>query len=181
MLLSLLLPVVLSAIAVFFASFLSWMVLPFHKPDWVKLDAQDELMATLRQGNAAPGSYMIPAPDTPGDMSNPDYQAKWQAGPKGVLTIFGQVSMGRNLGLTFVLFLVVSFCLAYLASLHIAPGAGFRPVFRFVSTAALLAYLTGILQHSIWFQCRVTGHILESILYAAITGAIFGALWPTVG
>jgi hypothetical protein len=178
MLLSLLFPALLSAIAVFFASFLSWMVLPFHKQDWGKLAAEDDLMSALRNGSARPGSYMFPAPAVPGDMNNPEFQAKYKAGPKGVLTVFGDVNMGRNLGLTFVLFLVVSVCLAYLASLHIPAGAGFRPVFRFVSTAAQMAYLTGILQHSIWFQCRVTGHILESFAYAAITGAIFGALWP---
>lgn len=40
MLTSLLLPVLLSGVALFFASFLSWMVLQFHKQDWVKLDKE---------------------------------------------------------------------------------------------------------------------------------------------
>ena len=37
MLVSLWLPIVLSAVALFFASFLSWMVLQLHKQDWKKL------------------------------------------------------------------------------------------------------------------------------------------------
>jgi hypothetical protein len=32
--------------------------------------------------------------------------------------------------------------------------------------------------HAIWFHCRIVGHVLESIAFALIVGAIFGALWP---
>jgi putative effector of murein hydrolase LrgA (UPF0299 family) len=94
------------------------------------------------------------------------------------MTLFGNISMGRNLGLTFVYFLVVSFCLAYLAQLHIPAGADFMTVFRFVATAGLMTFLAAIVQHAIWFHCRIVGHIIESRLYAVITAAIFGAMWP---
>jgi hypothetical protein len=40
------------------------------------------------------------------------------------------------------------------------------------------ALLSGIVQHSIWFRCRITGHVIESIAFAAILGCIFAALWP---
>jgi hypothetical protein len=40
MLTSLLLPVLLSGVALFFASFLTWMVLQIHKQDWIKLDKE---------------------------------------------------------------------------------------------------------------------------------------------
>jgi hypothetical protein len=86
--------------------------------------------------------------------------------------------MPRNLALTFLYFLAVSFCLAYLATLALTPGAEFMKVFRFVSTAAFMTFLAAIVQHSIWFRCRIVGHVLESIAYAAITGAIFAAMWP---
>jgi len=31
---------------------------------------------------------------------------------------------------------------------------------------------------SIWFRSRIVGHVIESIAYAAIVGAIFAGLWP---
>ena len=178
MLASLWLPILLSAVALFFASFLSWMVLQLHKTDWVKLEREDEFLQAGRSIGLAPGNYMFPGCHSQAEMGSPEFKAKMEAGPRGVLTVFGNVSMGQNLGLTFVYFLVVSFCIAYLATLALPREAPFLPVFRFVSTAALLAFLPAIIQHSIWFKCRITGHIIESIAYAAITGAIFAVLWP---
>jgi hypothetical protein len=177
-LLSLALPIVLAAVALFFASFLSWMVLPFHRKDWVKLAKEDEFLKAARECGLTPGNYMFPGCNTQAEMKSPEHQAKWEAGPRGIITVFDKVNMGRNLGLTFLLFLAVSFCLAYLATLALPPGAGFLSVFRFVSTAGLIAFLPAIVQHAIWFHCRIVGHVLESIAYAAILGAIFAALWP---
>ena len=61
MLLSLALPIVLSAVALFFASFLSWMVLQLHKKDWVKLEKEEEFMAAAGKCNIPVGSYVFPA------------------------------------------------------------------------------------------------------------------------
>lgn len=178
MLMSLLLPIVLSGVALFFASFLSWMVLQLHKQDWLKLEKEDDVMAALRAANVPQGSYMIPGCNDPKEMQSDEYKKKYEEGPCGILTIFNNVSMGKNLGLTFVYFLVVSFCLAYLAQLHIPAGADFATVFRFVATAGLMTFLAAIVQHAIWFHNRIVGHVIESVLYAAITAAIFGAMWP---
>ena len=115
MLMSLLLPVVLSAVALFFASFLSWMILQIHKQDWVKIEKEDEVIAALTAAEVPAGNYMIPSCVDMKDMQSEEYTKKWEEGPRGTLALFGKVSMGRNLGLTFVYFLVVSFCLAYLA------------------------------------------------------------------
>lgn len=178
MLTSLLVPVVLSAVALFFASFLSWMVLPIHFKDWKKFAREDELMDTVRTINLPPGSYMFPGWETPAEMKGEEYQRKSEAGPKGVITVFGKMNMGRELGLTFLYFLVVCFVIAYLATIGLKPGAAPKEVFRFVSTAALLAFLASIVQHAIWFQVRIVGHVIESIAYALITGAIFASMWP---
>jgi hypothetical protein len=178
MTLQLWLPILVSAVALFFASFLSWMVLQWHRLDWLKLGREDDFLREIRPLDIPPGNYMFPGVQASAEMQSPEYQQKWEAGPRGVMTVFGQVSMGRNLALTFVYFLVVSFCLGYLATLALEPGAAFLPVFRFVTTAGLLAFLSAIVQHAIWFHCRIVGHVMESICYAAITGAIFAALWP---
>jgi hypothetical protein len=178
MLSSLLLPIVLASVALFFASFLSWMVLPLHFSDWNKLEQEDSLMAALTEMGVPPGNYMFPGWNTIDEMKRPEYQAKYERGPSGIVTVFASTGMGGKLALSFLYFLSVCFCLAYLATLALEPGAEFRPVFRFVSTAALLTFLAAIVQHAIWFQNRITGHVIESIAYACIVGAIFAAMWP---
>lgn len=175
---SLWLPIVVSAVALFFASFLSWMVVRLHQKDWVKLDKEDEFMKAVADLEISAGSYMFPCVNTPEEMKSEEYQRKWEAGPCGILTVYTKVNMGKNLALTFLYFLVVSFCLGYLATLAIEPGADFMAVFRFVSTAGLLTFLAAIVQHAIWFHNRIVGHVIESIAYAAITGAIFASMWP---
>ena len=178
MLLSLLIPIIAATVALFFASFLSWMVLPFHRKDWVKLAKEDEFMQAVRDCEIPIGSYMFPGCDSPEEMKSEAYTKKWEAGPCGVLSVYPKVNMARNLGLTFLYFLAVNFCLAYLATLALQPGDHFMAVFRFVSTAGLITFLAAIVQHAIWFHSRIVGHILESFAYAAISGAIFAAMWP---
>lgn len=178
MLTSLLLPIILSAVALFVASFLSWVILPLHFKDWVKAEGEDELMKTISDLKIPPGNYMFPGWNTAQEMKDENYQKKYEAGPCGIITVFGKVSMGRNLGLTFLYFVVVSFLLAYLGTIALSPGDEFMKVFRLISTAAFMAFLTSIVQHAIWFHNRIVGHVIESIVYAAITGAIFAAMWP---
>ena len=186
MLTSLLLPIGLSAVALFFASFLSWMVLQLHKPDWKTLPAEEDVLAALRPFSTPAGNYMFPMAGCPKEQQSPEFAAKWKAGPAGVVTFFPTAnmdspaaSMGPNLGMTFAYFLFASFCLAYLGTLALPGGAGFMPVFRFMSTAAFLTFFSAMVPHAIWFKVRIVGHLIESIAFAAIVGAIFGAMWPS--
>ncbi|MBL8830212.1 MAG: hypothetical protein JNM18_24760 [Planctomycetaceae bacterium] len=179
MLLSLWLPIVLSGVALFFASFLSWMVLQLHKQDWLKMPDEDAFIQAVRDGRLVRGqSYMFPTAGSPEEMKSPALQEKMKTGPCGVITVFDGHNMGRNLGLTLVAFLVSSFCLAYLGTIALKPGEDFLTVFRFFATAGLLTFLTAIVQHSIWFQNRIVGHVIESIGYALIVGLIFAQFWP---
>lgn len=179
MLLSLWIPIVAASVALFFASFLSWMVVQLHRRDWVKLAKEDQFMQAVRECEIPIGSYMFPGCDSAEEMKSEAYAKKWEAGPCGILTVYPRISMGKNLSLTFLYFLVINFCLAYLATLGVQPGADFMAVFRFVSTAGFMTYFAAIVQHAIWFHSRIVGHVLESIAYAAISGAIFAAMWPT--
>jgi hypothetical protein len=154
------------------------MILQLHGKDWVKIEKEDDFLAAVRNCGIPLGSYMFPGCRTPEEMKSEEFQRKMQAGPCGVVTVFPRVNMGKKLALTFLYFLVVNFCLAYLATLAIKPGAEFMPVFRFVSTAALVAYLAAIVPHAIWFHARIVGHVIDSIAFAAIVGAIFAAMWP---
>ena len=61
---SLWLPIVLSAVVLFFASFLSWMVLQLHAKDWLKLENEDQFLLAARDAQLKPGNYMFPAAAT---------------------------------------------------------------------------------------------------------------------
>ena len=177
---SLIIPILVSAVALFFASFLSWMVLQLHKQDWVKLAQEDKFLEAARGCDLSTGSYVFPACSSPEEMKSEEFIKKQEAGPCGFMTVTGRVKMGRNLGLTLVYFLIASFCLAYLTTLVFRPGdkADFMTIFRFVSTASFLTFFSAIVPHAIWFKCRIVGHLIESLAFAAIIGAIFGAMWP---
>ena len=149
MLASLWLPIVVSTVVLFFASFVSWMIVPIHRKDWVKLNSEDEFLKAARDLNLSPGNYMFPGCHEPKEMQGEDYKQKWEAGPRGVISVFSTVNMGKNLVLTTLYFLVVSFCLGYLAWMALSPGAEFMTVFRFVSTAGLMTFLAAIVQHAI--------------------------------
>lgn len=179
MLANLWLPIVLASAAVFFASFLSWMVLQFHKQDWAKTEQEDRLMQLIREGNTPQGNYMFPYCASGEEMKSEAFQQKYKAGPVGTLSVYppGQ-GMGKKLGLTFAYSLAANFCIAYLATLALTPGAAFMPVFRFVSTASFLTHFSGVICECIWFHKRITGNLIDSLIFAALTGAIYGAMWP---
>ena len=120
-------PIVLSAVIVFFASFLTHMVLPLHKSEFKKLPDEDATMAGL--AGVAPDLYMFPFMSGPEDMKSHDYLAKVQKGPNGMVILWPKpVNMGQNLGLTFLFYLLVGvFCGVYWVALHCrgcaVPGA----------------------------------------------------------
>lgn len=177
--LSLWLPILVSTAALFFASFLSWMVLRLHEKDWRKLPAEDVVIDAIRHANVPEGNYMFPGTETMKEMNDPDYVAKYNAGPRGILTVLPAANMGKNLALTMLYFLVCNATFAYLADFALGAGqSGFVTVLRFVATIALLTFSASIIQHAIWFRNRIAGHIIESIAYALIAGCIFAALWP---
>ena len=175
---NLILPILISTVVLFFASFLSWMVLQLHKSDWKKLRKEDEFLAAVRNCEISEGTYMFPMAESAAEMKNEEFKRKFEAGPRGIVSVFGKMNMGVNLLLTIIYFFVISFMLGYLSTIALKSGAPFWHVFRFVSTAGLMTFLAAIVQHAIWFRTRIVGHIVESIAYAIITGLIFAAMWP---
>src|SRR5207253_2158262 len=98
-LLSLWMPILLSAVAVFVASFVLHMLIPFHRSDYRKLPAEDEAMEALRRLNIPPGDYMVPRPGSPAALKDPAFLEKYKAGPVVVMTVMksGSVGMGPQL------------------------------------------------------------------------------------
>src|SRR6185436_19421025 len=135
-LMSLWLPILLSAVFVFVASSVIHMVLPYHHTDYRKLPNEDETMDALRRVNIPPGDYMMPRPGGSAGMRSPEFLAKMNRGPVAMMTVMrpGPMNMGKNLSQWFVFSLVVSLFSGYIASRAVGPGTEYLEVFRFVGT-----------------------------------------------
>src|SRR5450755_381047 len=93
---SLWLPILLSAVAVFIASSVIHMFLGYHSADYKRVPAEDEFMAAVRKLDIPPGDYMVPRPTSHAAFKDPAFQEKFKAGPRGMMTIMknGEMSMG---------------------------------------------------------------------------------------
>ena len=177
------LPVLLSAVIVFFASFIMHMVLAYHKSDYRKLPDEDRVTDALRSAGVTPGpAYFFPYSSFE-EMKSAPMIEKFKRGPVGLLTVLpsGPPAMGKNLLLWFLYCVVIGIFAAYLSSRLLAPGTAFWQVFRVVGTLAWLGYGAAHVQESIWSgrSWVVTlKHIFDSVIYALLTAAIFGWLWP---
>src|SRR2546423_15617829 len=98
-LLSLLLPILLSAVLVFLASSVIHMASPWHRSDYPKMPNEEQVLAALRPYAIPPGDYMTPRPSSREELRSPEFAEKVKQGPVMVLTVMpsGPMSMGRNL------------------------------------------------------------------------------------
>lgn len=180
---SLWLPILLSAVAVFIASWIIHMALPWHHGDYGRIPKETEVMEALRPFAIPPGDYMVPRPESFAQMKEPAYQEKMQKGPVMVATVRpgGQFSMGKPLALWFAYCVVVGLFAGYVACSTLASGAPYLKVFRITSTVAFAGYALALWQMSIWYQ-RSWGTTIRStidgVVYALLTGGFFGWLWP---
>jgi hypothetical protein len=182
-LLSLGLPILLSAVIVFVASSVIHMVLPIHRNDLQRVPREDDLREALARAGLAPGDYAIPHAGSPAGMKDPTFIEKMTSGPVAFLTVApsGPPSMGMNLALWFGYLLVVSVCAAYVAGRALPPGAHYLQVFRFAGCAAFLAYSMSLPQNSIWWKrnwSMTLKTMLDGLIYAGLTAGTFGWLWP---
>lgn len=177
------LPILLSAVAVFVASSVIHMALPWHKSDYPKMADEVRVMATIRPLGIAPGDYMLPRPSSREEMRSAEFAEKMTKGPVMMLTVFpnGPVAMGRNLALWFVYAVVVSVFAAYVAGRALPPGANYLRVFRFAGVTAFLGYTAALWQMSIWYRRAWSTTIkatVDGLIYALLSAGFFGWLWP---
>ncbi|MGH7635838.1 MAG: hypothetical protein ACRENC_19075, partial [Gemmatimonadaceae bacterium] len=146
------LPILLSPVVVFFASFLLHMVLTYHRSDYRGLSNEEGVRAAINAGRAGPGQYMMPYCANPKEMQSPEMKQKFAEGPVAVLTIraSGQVKMGPMLGGWFIYLLVISFFTAYVLSRTMPLGTPYLVVFRTAGTVAWMGYAGAEVANSIW-------------------------------
>ena len=180
---SLWLPILLSAVIVFFASWVIHMLLPYHRTDFGKLSAEDDVMDALRRFDVPPGDYMVPCGGGPESMRDPKFIEKMKRGPIALVTFMkpGPPSMGSNLAQWFVYCLVVSIFAAYVSSRALEPGSRYLSVFRFAGTTAFVAYALALVQDSIWYKrawSTTFKNLFDGLVYGSLTAGTFGWLWP---
>lgn len=181
--LSLWLPILVSAALVFVVSALLHTVLRYHASDLAALPAEDEIMTALARHDIQPGAYVMPHAPSSAAMKEPAYREKRERGPVAFLTVLpsGDTGMGRQLTTWFVYCVVVGALVAYVAGRAIGPGAAYGDAFRFAGTTAFIAYALGTWQDTIWFGQKwstAAKNTLDGLIYGLLTGGVFGWLWP---
>lgn len=183
-LLSLWLPILLSAAAAWIAA--TVLSLPFlhHKNDFVGLgpEHEDAFIDSLRARGIKPGNYLFPDFRDPQAMKSEKVTKLLESGPVGHLVLWRPpLSMGGKMAGTLLVYLGASILIGYLASVTLEPGAAFARVFRVAGTAGVLAYTFGGLPSAIWFGAyrrTILATLIDGLVLGAITGAIFAWRWP---
>ena len=180
---SLWLPILVSAAFVFIVSSLVHMVFTYHFKDFKKATDEDKLMDALRGFNLAEGEYFLPFAGSREVFNSPEYREKMKKGPGAIMSVWQSAAagMGRNLVMWFVYCIVVGIFAAYVAGRALGPGAQYLAVFRFAGVTAFCCYTVAHWQDTIWFKRSwrrtITGAI-DGLLYALVTAGTFGWLWP---
>jgi len=180
---SLWLPILLSAVFVFIVSSIIHMLLPYHRSDFKKLPAENDVMDALGRFNIPPGDYVMPYAGNPKAMQSEEYKGKRNKGPVAVMTVVksGEQSMAGDLVLWFLYSIVVGIFAAYIAGRALEPGAHYLAVFRFAGASAFLGYALALMQNSIWYKRSWSATIksmFDGLVYALVTAGTFGWLWP---
>lgn len=179
---SLWIPILLSGVFVFLVSAIIHAVLPYHRTDFRKMPFEDEVMAALRRFEIPPGEYEVPYASSSKERGTPEFVEKATRGPAALVTIAsGPPSMSKLLIYWFLYSVIVSVFAAYIAGRALPPGASFMSVFRFAGSTAFAAYALALWQDSIWYGREWSTTLkstFDGLIYAVLTGVIFGWLWP---
>lgn len=183
-LLSLWLPILLSAVIVFVVSSVIHMLLPYHKTDFGGVEKEDEVQQALRPFKIPPGEYFLPWCADQKSRETPEFKEKLEKGPVLMMTVMenGPPKMAASLVLWFCYSIVVSFFAAYIAGRALGAGADqYLSVFRFVGASAFAGYSLALLQNSIWYKrswSATLKSMFDGLIYASLTAGTFGWLWP---
>ena len=179
------LPIVLSAVLVFFVSALIYMVLPYHRKDFRKLPEEDRVLGALAPLDIPPGDYVMPHAPGMEAMRSEEHRAKVERGPVAFMTVMNPAetfNMGPQLVQWFAYSLLVGALVAYVAGRTLTAGADYLSVFRLAGTVAFACYAMSLPQRSIWYKQAwptTLRMMFDGVVYASLTAGVFGWLWPT--
>ncbi|HSG81041.1 MAG TPA: hypothetical protein VLC48_02230 [Gemmatimonadota bacterium] len=182
--LSLWLPILLSAIVVFVASSGIHMFLTYHRNDVKKVPDEAGVMDALRNFDIPPGDYMMPRAATSQEMKDPTYIEKLNKGPVVIFTVMpsGPPAMVKSLVQWFVYCVVVSTFAAYIAGRALGPDVHYLAVFRFAGATAFIGYTLALWQDVIWWKRNWISCLkstFDGLVYGLLTAGVFGWLWPS--
>ena len=181
---SLWLPILLSAVVVFVVSSILHMVLPYHRSDFKGVPKEADVMDALRPFAIPPGDYHMPHTANPTDMKDPAFIENLNKGPVVLMTVMpnGVPAMGPQLMMWFLYSVLISGVAAYVGSRALVNvSADYLAVFRFVGTTAFAGYSLALLQNSIWYKRNWSATLksmFDGLVYASLTAGVFGWLWP---
>ena len=184
-LLDLWIPILLGSVLAWLASSVIHMVFKYHNSDYRKLSNEDEVAAAVGSGSPTPGFYSFPHCLDMKEMQGETMQNRYKDGPVGFLAVFpnGMPQMGKLIGQQFAYFVVTCVLVAYCATLALSAGADYLVVFRFVTTAAFLAFGWAVIPFSIWYGhpwSTSAKYLLDALIYGLVVGGTFGWLWPAI-
>jgi hypothetical protein len=179
---SLWLPVIASAVAVWFTSSILHMVLKYHRADYGQLSDEEPVAAAIRKVGPDPGLYVLPHVE-PSRMKDPEVRKRYEDGPVAILTVLrnGQPALGKYLVQWLLFCLLVSFATAYVARHTLTFGADSLTVFRITGAVAFIGYGFGYFQDSIWKAIPWSNSLRglsDAVIYGLVTGFLFRLLWP---
>lgn len=182
-LMSLWMPIVLSAVIVFVASSIIHMMLTYHRNDYRKAPNEEDLQDTLRKFSLPPGDYLLPCAGGAAGMKDPKFQEMVKKGPMVIMTVLpaGGSNMGTNLMQWFVYCIVVSVFAAYVTGRAVGIGTPYLTVFRFAGTTAFAGYALALWQNTIWYKRSAATTLrstFDGLVYGLLTAGTFGWLWP---
>lgn len=181
--LSLWLPILLSAVFVFIISSIIHMFLPYHRKDFIKVPSEDEVMDALSKFDIPPGDYVIPHAGSPEVMRSPEFIEKTNKGPVAFMSVLknGQQSMTGSLVQWFLYSVLVGIFAAYITGHALGTNAHYLGIFRFAGCTAFIGYSLALLQNSIWYKRNwsiTLKSVFDGLIYALVTAGTFGWLWP---
>ena len=148
------LPILLSAVAVFLVSSVIHMMSPWHKSDYPRVPDEEAFRSAVGPMAIPPGDYMVPRPESREHLRSPEFAEKMRAGPRVIMTVLpgGDFSMTKNLVQWFVYLIVISLFSAGIAGSALPEGAEDKAVFHFVALSAFGGYALALWQLSIWYS-----------------------------
>ncbi len=176
-------PILVAAVIVFIASSIIHMAPLWHRSECPKVPNEDKVMDALRPLAIPPGDYMLPRASDMKAMKSPEFIEKVTRGPVMILTVLpnGPFTMNKSLMQWFVYVLVVGVFAAYVAGRTLAADADYLAVFRIAGATAFIGYAVALWQMSIWYHrswSTTFKATLDGLIYALLTGGVFGWLWP---